>query len=90
MDKTEEAYTFHALPYGDYALFMFHDLNGNSAFDADPQTGIPTDEFTIVNMDFSQALKQQISFDQVKFNISQPETMIEALMGYPPFGSTGQ
>ena len=24
VDQTEEAYTFHALPYGDYAMFIFH------------------------------------------------------------------
>lgn len=92
VDKPEEAYTFRNLPYGEYAMVIDHDLNGNHAYDADPQTGIPTDGFTIVNlgMDLSQALKQEILFDKVKFQVDQPEVVIEAQMGYPPFGSTGQ
>ncbi len=92
VDKPEEAYTFQYLPYGDYALVILHDLNGNNAFDADPQTGIPTDGFSIVNLDKvepSLSFKQPITFDQVKFQVDQPEIMIEALMGYPPFGTTG-
>jgi hypothetical protein len=65
-----------------------HDLNGNNNFDTDPQTGVPTDGFHIVNLgslDFSLAFEGQITFDQIKFRVDQPEITIEALMDYPPF-----
>ncbi len=41
VDEPEETYTFHGLPYGDYAMVILHDLNGNNALDMDPQTGMP-------------------------------------------------
>ena len=93
VDKPEESYTFHNLPYGDYALVIMHDLNGNNAYDADPQTGIPTDGFHIVNLDSlgsALAAKQEITFDRFKFHVGQSAITIEAVMEYPPFGSTGK
>ena len=66
---------------------ILHDLNGNNAYDADPQTGMPTDGFVVVNAGksiFSPDFNQQITFDQIKFHVGQPETSIEAVMDYPP------
>jgi uncharacterized protein (DUF2141 family) len=91
VDKTEATYTFHDLQYGDYAMVIMHDLNGNNTYDTDPQTGVPTDGFYIVNLgklDFSLAFQGKITFDQIKFHVGQPEMTIEAFMNYPPFGST--
>ncbi len=93
VDKAEETYTFHNLPYGDYAMVIIHDLNGNNAYDADPRTGIPTDGFHIVTLDdlgSALTLKQEITFDRFKFHVGQPEMTIEAVMEYPPFGLTGR
>jgi uncharacterized protein (DUF2141 family) len=88
VETTEATYTFYGLPYGDYAVVIMHDLNGNNNYDTDPQTGAPTDGFYIVNLgaqNFSLATDGQIAFDQVKFHVDQPEIMIEAIMAYPPF-----
>ncbi|MGZ6347871.1 MAG: DUF2141 domain-containing protein, partial [Anaerolineales bacterium] len=93
VNDPEATYTFYGLPHGDYALVILHDLNGNNALDMDPQTGMPTDGFSIVNLDKvepSLASKQPLSFDQIKFQLDQPEMTIEAIMGYPPFGSPGE
>lgn len=93
VDKPEETYIFHSVPYGDYAMVILHDLNGNNAYDADPQTGMPTDGFHIVNLDSlgsALASKQEITFDRFKFHVGQPEMTIEAVMEYPPFGLTGK
>lgn len=93
VNETEATYTFYALPYGEYAMVIMHDLNGNNSYDADPQTGVPTDGFYIVNLgtlDFSVAVQGQVTFDQVKFHVDQPEITIDALMTYPPFNSTGE
>jgi uncharacterized protein (DUF2141 family) len=93
VDNPEKSYTFYGLPYGDYVMFMFHDLNGNKSFDMDPQTGKPTDGFYLFNgdkMSPSQGGQQQIMFDQIKFRVDQPETTIEALMNYPPFSNLGK
>lgn len=92
-ETTEATYTFYGLQYGDYAMVIMHDLNGNNNYDQDPQTGAPTDGFYIVNLgelDFSLAFQGQITFDQIKFPVDQPEMKIEALMDYPPFGSPGK
>jgi uncharacterized protein (DUF2141 family) len=91
VEETEATYTFYGLPYGDYAIVILHDLNGNNNYDVDPETGMPLDGFYIVNqdkLDNPQDFKQQITVDQIKFHVDQPEMTIEALMDYPPFGST--
>ena len=88
VDEPEKSYTFYGLPFGDYVMFMFHDLNGNKAFDMDPQTGKPTDGFYLFNGD-KMGPGQQIMFDQIKFHVDQPEVKIEAIMNYPPFTSLG-
>jgi hypothetical protein len=52
-----------------------HTTNGNNAYDVDPQTGMPLDGFYIFNqdkLDKPQDFKQQITFDQIKFD-KQPE-----------------
>lgn len=93
VNETEATFTFYALPYGEYAMVIMHDLNGNNNYDTDPQTGVPTDGFYIVNLgtlDFSVAVQGQVTFDQVKFHVDQPEITIDALMTYPPFDSTGE
>ena len=93
VEETEATYTFYGLQYGDYAMVIMHDLNGNNNYDTDPQTGAPTDGFYIVNLgtlEFSLAGQGEIAFDQIKFHVDQPEITIEALMAYPPFDSTGQ
>lgn len=93
VNETEATFTFYALPYGEYAMVIMHDLNGNNNYDTDPQTGVPTDGFYIVNLgtlDFSVAVQGQVTFDQVKFHVDQPEITIDALMTYPPFNSTGE
>jgi uncharacterized protein (DUF2141 family) len=91
VDNAEASYTFYDLLYGDYAMVIMHDLNGNDTYDTDPQTGAPTDGFYIVNLgklDFSLVFQGKITFDQIKFHVGQLEMTIEALMDYPPFGST--
>lgn len=88
VDGTEATYTFYGLPYGDYAIVIMHDLNGNNNYDTDAQTGAPTDGFYIVNLgtlNISLTFDEQITFDQVKFHVDQPEVTIEAIMAYPPF-----
>jgi uncharacterized protein (DUF2141 family) len=90
VNNPEATYTFYDVKYGDYVMLIMHDLNGNNNYDTDPQTGAPTDGFYIVNLgtlDFSLAFHGQITFDQIKFPVDQPEMTIEALMGYPPFDS---
>ncbi|MGZ9236034.1 MAG: hypothetical protein ACXW4E_10965, partial [Anaerolineales bacterium] len=60
-------------------------------YDVDPQTGMPLDGFYIFNqdkLDNPQDFKQQITFDQIKFHVGQPDTTIEVFMDYPPFDTT--
>lgn len=56
------------VPPGRYALTVWHDDNGNSRFDIDPQTGRPADGIAFANAD---TLRAQPTFDQISFAVPE-------------------
>jgi uncharacterized protein (DUF2141 family) len=63
---------FRDVPYGTYALFVFHDENGNSTVDHN-FLGIPTEPLGLSNGYEVSLLKGMPTFDDLKFAFS-PKT----------------
>jgi uncharacterized protein (DUF2141 family) len=78
------SYVFKDLPAGDYAVFAFHDENNNGILD----TGIlkrPLEArgYSQVLPEDVAAIAAMIKFQQARFNLSEPKTIIIGLR-YPP------
>lgn len=78
------SYTFRSVPAGDYAVFVFHDENNNGILD----TGLfkrPLEArgYSGVLPDDVSPLVSGIKFDQARFTLDGPKTVIIGLR-YPP------
>ncbi|MBY0422531.1 MAG: DUF2141 domain-containing protein, partial [Parvularculaceae bacterium] len=63
---------------GDYSVSVWHDINGNGAFDRAPD-GRPLDGWSMNN---AAALRGQPVFDQVKFSVGAAGTQLDLPMYY--------
>ncbi len=64
---------------GIYSLSVWHDINGNGAFDVSPQ-GLPRDGFAFVN---GSALMGPPTWDQVSFEVNDDDFSISERVLYP-------
>lgn len=64
------SYTFRALPPGEYALQVVHDLNSNHEFDYNVFTG-PSEPFGVSRMPWAEA-ENLPDWQQVKFTLNEP------------------
>jgi uncharacterized protein (DUF2141 family) len=82
----ELTYSFVNLAYKDYAVAVLHDENMDHTWATDSKTQMPLEGITFVNgekVNFSSM--EGITFDNLKFSLSEPEKIVEAKMMYPPF-----
>lgn len=72
--RDDEVYVeFHGLPYGDYALASYHDINGNNRFDRN-MVGLPKEPYA-----FSKKFKSKIRrprFKEVAFQLNKPQETV--------------
>ena len=68
----------YQVPAGEYAVSVWHDDNGNGAFDSNEQH-IPLDGWTMVN---AEQIRAEPTFDQVKTAVGETPASIRLAMIY--------
>jgi uncharacterized protein (DUF2141 family) len=87
---TEMTYTFDGLSFGDYVIYVFHDENYNKSPDRDLETGLFSEGYGWANMDkvdlsSAEAVRDQTSFNSIKYIFDVDGETIEINLLYPPF-----
>ena len=83
-------YTFDGLSFGDYVIYVFHDENYNKSPDRDLETGLFSEGYGWANMDkvdlsSAEAVRDQTSFNSIKYIFDVDGETIEINLLYPPF-----
>ncbi len=79
------SYTFRNLPEGDYAVFVFHDENGNGVFDKGLfRRPLEGHGYSQVLPDDLNPFGANIGFYKARFALGAPKTIVIGLR-YPPF-----
>jgi uncharacterized protein (DUF2141 family) len=78
------AYTFHAVPPGDYAVFVFHDENNNGILDTGfLQRPLEARGYSQVLPDDVNPIASKITFTKARFTLKEPKSISIGLR-YPP------
>jgi uncharacterized protein (DUF2141 family) len=83
----EMTFPIDGLPFGEYAIVVYHDENVNYFPDIDDNTGLPKEGIGIVNMeklDLS-SLQKSFTFKNLKYLFNENNTTVDVRMFYPPF-----
>lgn len=73
VNDKQATHTFSGLPYGDYALKLFHDTNGNDMLDTNFM-GIPNEPYAFSNN--AQARFGPPAYEKAKFSVNSSHTAL--------------
>jgi hypothetical protein len=83
----EMVFPIDGLPFGEYAIVLYHDQNINYYPDYDNVTHLPKEGIGIVNWEKldRKAIQSSFTFENLKFDFQKKEETVEVPIFYPPF-----